>query len=237
MAPVIIGGTVGIVLLAGGVFLAWLALATPVVGSLTPTMLRPSIGQLAIGAAVWGIALVAPPSFAIVGAVRLGRVLRAVTAGPATRAVTTAAAALGDEYVVAQDARLPDGRLIRNLVIGPFGVAVLSELPSASVTRHQGGTAWEFRRRDGRWIPYENPLERTARDGERVRRWFGSQERDFVLKVYSAVITTDPGIARSATCAVIGPDQIGAWLTSLPPARALTADRRLDVLDAVRTLV
>jgi hypothetical protein len=236
LAPVVIGGTVGIVLLTGGIFLAWLAFATPVVRSLTPTAVRPGLVQMAIGGAIWGLALVAPPSFAIVGALRLGRVLRALFARPAPRQVSRLAASLGDDYTVAQDVRLPDGRLIRDLVIGPFGLAVLSELPPANVTRHQG-VAWEIRRRDGRWVPYENPIERTARDGERVRRWFGAQERDFLLKVYSAAVTSDPGVGRTPTCAVIEPGQIAAWLGSLPPSRALTEERRLMVLDQVRTLL
>jgi hypothetical protein len=236
LAPVIIGGTVGIVLLTGGIFLAWIALATPVVGSLTPTAVRPGLVQLAAGGIVWGIALVAPPSFAIVGALRLGRVIRALTARPPRRAVAQLAGELGDDFVVAQDARLPDGRVIRNLVVGPFGLAVLEELPPARATRHQG-TAWEIRRRDGRWVPYENPIERIGRDGERVRSWFGTQERDFVVKVYSAAVTTDSNLARTPACAVITPDQISAWLASLPPSRALTADRRLDVVDRVRTLI
>jgi len=236
LVPVVIGGTVGIVLLSGGIFLAWLALATPVVGSLTPNAVRPGIAQLAIGGVVWGLALVAPPSFAIVGALRLGRVLRAVFARPAPRRITQLSAALGDEYIVAEDVRLPDGRLIRDLVIGPFGLAVLSELPPPKATRHQG-MAWEIRGRDGRWMPYEHPVERTARDGERVRRWFGSQERDFLVKVYSAAVTTDPTVARTATCAVIEPGQIVAWLTGLPPSRALTEERRQIVVDQVRTLL
>jgi hypothetical protein len=236
LAPVIIGGTVGIVLLTGGIFLAWIALATPVVGSLTPTAVRPGLVQLAAGGMVWGIALVAPPSFAIVGALRLGRVIRALTARPPRRAVAQLAGELGDDFVVAQDARLPDGRVIRNLVVGPFGLAVIEELPPARATRHQG-TAWEIRRRDGRWVPYENPIERIGRDGERVRSWFGTQERDFVVKVYSAAVTTDSNVARTPACAVITPDQISAWLASLPPSRALTADRRLDVVDRVRTLI
>ena len=236
LAPVVIGGTVGIVLLTGGVFLAWLALTTPVVGSLTPSTVRPGLVQLALGGAVWGLALVAPPSFAIVGALRLGRVVRALMARPKPRAITRQAEMLGDDYLVAQDVRLPDGRLIRDLVIGPFGLAVLSELPPPSVTRHQG-LAWEIRSRNGRWVPYENPVERTARDGERVRRWFGSQERDFLVKVYSAAVTTDPTVARTPTCAVIEPRQVASWVASLPPSRALTEERRLDLIEQVRMLL
>jgi membrane protein implicated in regulation of membrane protease activity len=236
LAPVIIGGAVGIVLLTGGLFLAWLALATPVVGTLTPAAIRPSLVQVAAGGAVWAVALVAPPSFAIVGTVRLARVVRAVTARPTPRAVAKLAGTLGDDYVVAQDARLPDGRVLRNLIVGPFGLAVLNELPPPSVTRHNG-SGWEIRRRDGRWIPYENPIERTARDGERVKAWFGDQERDFTVKVYSAAVTADTSVARTPACAVISAEQIPAWLASLPPSRSLTLDRRNDVVDMVRSLL
>jgi hypothetical protein len=236
LAPVIIGSTVGIVLLTGGLFLAWLALATPVVGSLTPAAMRPSLVQLAAGGAIWAVALVAPPSFAIVGTVRLARVLRAVTARPTPRAVAKLAKTLGDDYVVAQDARLPDGRVLRNLIVGPFGLAVVNELPPPTVTRHNG-SGWEIRRRDGRWVPYENPIERTGREGERVKSWFGNQERDFTIKVYSAAVTTDPGVSRTPACAVITPEQIPAWLASLPPSRSLTLDRRNDVIDMVRSLL
>lgn len=235
LAPVIIGGTVGIVLLTGGLFLAWLTLATPVVGSLSPAAIRPSLFQMATGGAIWAIALVAPPSFAIVGTVRLVRVVRALTARPAPRAIAKLAATLGDEYVVAQDARL-DGRVLKNLVVGPFGLAVLAELPPPTVTRHNG-SGWEIRRRDGRWVPYENPIERTGRDGERVKRWFGALERDFTVRVYSAVVTSDPTVARTPACAVIAEEQIPAWLASLPPSRALTADRRNDLVDMVRGLL
>ena len=236
LAPVVIGGTVGIVLLTGGLFLAWLALATPVVGSLTPDAVRPSLAQLATGGAIWAVALVAPPSFAIVGTLRLARVVRALTARPAPRLVARLAGALSDDYVVAQDARLPEGRVIPDLVVGPFGLAVLIQLPPPNITRHKG-SSWEIRRRDGRWIPYENPIERTGRDAERVKRWFGSQERDFTVKVYSAAVTADPSVARTTACAVIGPDQIPAWLASLPPSRTMTSDRRLDVIDMVRGLL
>jgi hypothetical protein len=236
LVPAIVGVTVGVVLLVGGLFLAWLTLATPVVGSLTPEVVRPTLVQMATGGAIWAIALVAPPSFAIVGTVRLARVVRALTAKPTVRAVAKLAATLGDEYVVAQDARLPDGRVLRNLIVGPFGLAVLAELPPPQVTRHNG-TAWEIRRRDGRWVPYDNPVERAGRDAERVRRWFGGEERDFVVKVYSAAVTAETDVPRTPTCAVIGPDQISAWLASLPPSRALTVDRRMDLVALVRGLL
>lgn len=233
--PVVIGTLVGGVLLAGGLSLAWLALTTPMVGGLSPAVVRPTPEQMILGAAVWGIALVAPPSFAIVGFFRLAKVFQAITAKPHVRAVIKAAAALGDEYSAASDVRLPDGRTIRDLVVGPFGLAVITELPSPHATRRKGNS-WEVRRRDGRWAPVENPLERTARDAERVRRWTASEERDFVVKVFAAVVTTDATLDRSAGCAVIAPDQVAAWLGALPPARSLNADRYRGLIELVRSI-
>ncbi len=223
-------------LVLGGLFLAWLAFATPVLSRLTPATARPGLAQLALGGLIWGLTLVAPPSFAIVGLVRLGRVARAVSAKPAKRAVSRVGADLGDDYIAARDVRLPDGRLVRDLVLGPFGMAVISELPPPRATRHTG-ISWEIRGSDGRWQHLENPLERTVRDGERVRRWVSSTERDYLVKVYAAVVTTDPTLTRTPACAVLMTEQIPAWLASLPPSRALTTDRRAELVEAVQTLV
>ncbi|MEA2519068.1 MAG: hypothetical protein QOF49_1148 [Chloroflexota bacterium] len=232
----LIGLVVGGVLVAGGVFLAWLAFTTPVLSGLTKTPVRPGPAQLAIGAAIWGIALVAPPCFAIVGALRIGHVARSLTARPGVRAVTRSGAVLGDDYISAANVRLPEGRIVRDLVLGPFGLAVINELPSPRVTR-RSGVSWEIRRSDGRWVHYENPLERAARDAERVRAWVTSTERDFVVKVYAAVVTGDRTISRTSTCAVIAADEVAAWLTSLPTARALSADRRSEVVGEIQKIL
>jgi hypothetical protein len=236
LGAIFVGAVVGSFLILGGVFLAWLVFATPLLTGVNPTGTRTSAGQMAIGAAVWGFALVAPPSFAIVGALRLGSVARAVIAKPPARATTRLTNLIGDEYTAANDVRLPDGRVVRNLVLGPFGMAVLSELPPARALRHRGMT-WEVHRPNGRWAHIENPLERTARDSERVRRWVASAERDFLVKVYAAVITDDPTIARTPACAVITMDQLPTWLATLPPARALTPDRRAELIEELRDLL
>ena len=236
LGAVLVGLAAGSILLLGGLFLAWVAFATPVFTGLTPAAPRPGLAQLAVGGAIWAFTLVAPPSFAIVGALRIGRVARAVTARPPARALTHVAKALGDEYTAASDVRLPDGRIVRDLVLGPFGLAVINELPPPRATRHTG-ISWEIRRSDGRWVHFENPLERTARDGERVRRWIAATERDFVVKVYAAVVTTDPTVTRTPTCAVLTTEEIPAWLASLPPSRAITPDRRAELSEEIRSIV
>lgn len=235
IGAVIVGVAVGTILVGGGLFLAWLAFATPIISGLAPTTLRPGISQVATGILVWGVTLVAPPAFAIVGVLRLGRVARALSVKPRTRALSRAAADLGDEYVAAAGLRLPDGRVIRDVVLGPFGLAVITELPPARMTRHTG-SIWEARRTDGRWIPMENPLDRATRDAERMRRWAGSNDRDWVVKVFAVAVTDDPGVTRTATCAVVTADQIPGWLASLPPARGLTPDRRTELLEQLAAL-
>ncbi len=235
LGAVFVGLAVGAFLLLGGLLLAWVAFATPILTAMIPTVVRPTPAELAIGGLVWGSTLVAPPCFAIVGALRIGRVARAVTAKPAPRAMTRVAESIGDEYTAARNVRLPDGRVVRDLVLGPFGLAVISELPPARMTRYTG-ISWEIRRSDGRWHHFENPLERATRDGERVRRWIADTERDYVVKVYAAVVTSDSTLARTPGCAVLMPEHIPAWLASLPPARSMTPDRREDLIEAIRAV-
>src|SRR3954452_21283942 len=91
LGAVVVGTAVGVILLVGGLFLAWLAFATPVLSGLTPASRQPGPGQLALRGLVWAVPLVAPPSFAIVGALRLGRVARAVSAKPRVRAISLVA--------------------------------------------------------------------------------------------------------------------------------------------------
>jgi hypothetical protein len=236
LGAVFIGLAVGTMLLAGGLFLGWVAFATPVLTGLTPSTGRPGAGQMALGAAIWAFTLVAPASFAIIGALRIGRVARAVSAKPQVRVLGRLAGSIGDEYLSAVDVRLPDGRILRDLVLGPFGMAVISELPPAQVTRHSGSN-WEIHRPNGRWEHFENPLERATRDAERVRRWVASAERDFVVKVYAAVVTSDPTVTRTPTCAVLSADQIPSWLATLPPSRAMSEDRRSELAEELRELL
>jgi hypothetical protein len=131
--------------------------------------------------------------------------------------------------------QLPDGRRIRNVVAGPFGLAVIGEAPPAAMTRRHG-SSWEVRRSDGRWVPLEHPVERTSRDAERLRRWISAEERDYLVKVYAAFVTTDPSISRTPVCAVVGPSEVAAWLTGLPQQRSLYDTRREELVDRIRAL-
>ena len=144
ISAVVVGVLAGVALLAGGLFLAWLAFATPMVTALAPAALRPTLAQMAMGGLVWGVALVAPPAFAFVGAWRLSRVFRALTARPQPGLLSAAAKQLGDDYTAVSEVVLPDGRVIHDLVVGPFGVAVIADMPPSRYVRRTGGS-WELK--------------------------------------------------------------------------------------------
>ncbi|HKG56639.1 MAG TPA: hypothetical protein VKA85_05295, partial [Candidatus Limnocylindrales bacterium] len=189
-----------------------------------------------VGMVAWAFALIAPATFIIVGLARIVTVVDSVASSrPRSTPASRLARVLGDEYVVASRVRLPDGRMIPDLIVGPFGAAILEELPPPAVSRrHAAG--WEVRTREGRWIPLENPLERASRDADRVRRWFAEDDQDFVVKVYAAVVSRDSSVPRSATCAVITADQIPAWIASLPAQRSLNEGRRDRLVELLRDI-
>ena len=232
MAPLLGGTVIGTVLIVTGIVLAYVALATPVLRSVLPQG-RLDAGQMATGAAVWAIALVAPAGFVLVGTNRLVRILASVRGRIPRRSATIRALdGVADDVIVATGITLPDGRGVSELVIGPFGGAVIRELPPAAVTRIREGH-WELRTRRG-WISIENPLDRAARDAERVRRWLGHDDADFVIKVYAAVVGPEPTVPRTTACAVLDQDQLVAWIDALPPQRSLTEGRRQQVAETVR---
>ncbi len=232
-ASLVTGTVVGSVLLFGGVAVAWLTFGTSFISSFTPTG-RPEASQMVAGMLAWTFALIAPATFIIVGLARIVTVFDSVAAQrPRASMVSRLGAVLGDDYVVTTRLRLPDGRVVPELVIGPFGAAVLEPLPPAGATRRHG-TAWEVRRSDGRWVPLENPLDRASRDAEAIRRWFAHDDQDFIVKSYAAVVGPEGALPRTPTCAMISPDQIPAWILSLPAQRSLTPSRRERIIDLVR---
>jgi hypothetical protein len=231
----VVGTLVGAILLVGGLCIGWLAFGTPFIQRFTPVG-RPATSQVVVGMLAWAFALIAPGTFIIVGIARIVAVFDAVgSARPRRTPASRLNKQLGEDHVVASRVRLPDGRIVPEMIIGPFGVAVLEELPPAKITRRHG-MAWEVRTREGRWLPITNPLEKATRDAERVRTWLGGDEQDFVIKVYAAVIAADTSLPRTATCAVIGTNQIPAWLASLPPQRSLDASRRDGIVRRVAEL-
>ncbi len=225
---------VAALLVAAAASLAWLFLGTSFVGSLIPKG-RPSDAQVLVDVLVWAAVLVVPASLLLIGVTRLVEAFEAATAlrpRPLSRAVRDA---LTDDALAATDLRLPGGRRVHELVLGGFGLVVVGEVPPPSISRNVG-SRWEVRDERGRWIPVEGPLDRTARDAERVRGWLAADDRDFLVKVYAVVATEDPRVLRTTSCAVVKPVDLAAWLGALPPQRGLSAARREWVEQKVREI-
>lgn len=232
LIPIVGRTVIATLLVTVGLAMAYAAFATPLLSRLIPSG-RPDTMQTIIGMTLWAAALVAPAGFVLIGTHRLARSLASLRARAPRR--STALRALADlpgDIVVASGLALPDGRAVSELVVGPFGAAVIRELPPQAMTRIRNAQ-WELRT-SKRWIALEDPLERAARDAERVRRWLGHEDADFVVKVYAAVVGPAPMVARTAGCAVLTPDELGPWIAALPAQRSLTAGRRDQVLDLVR---
>jgi len=223
-----------VLLIVAGAALALLCLDTPLISSFIPSG-RPSAAQTAVGIIAWGFAIVVPAALMLLGVVRLVAALEAAR-GIQPRTITPRLArSLGASHLAATDLVLPGGRWIHDMVLGPFGIVVLGDVPPPSLTRHVGAT-WEVRGERGRWIPIEAPLDRAARDAERVRGWLTSHDRDFLVRVYAAIVTDDKRLERTAACAVVAPGQLAAWLESLPAQRGLTPDRRSQLAELIRSV-
>ena len=231
ITPMLTTSAIGMALVVGGLSLAYLAYATPALSMILPAG-HPSAGQMAAGMAIWALALVAPAACVLAGTTRLARLLAAARDRMPKHSAAHRALASIPDVVVATGLTLPDGRGVPDVILGPFGAVVVRELPPAAVTRIQNGH-WHLRTQRG-WIALENPLERTVRDAERVRRWLAHDDADFVVKVYSAVIGKDTRVERTPSCAVLVPEQLAAWIQALPAQRSLTAGRRDRMIAMVR---
>jgi hypothetical protein len=237
LAVVRSAATALLLLLAGGM-LAWLCLGTPLVNQFVPHFIpdgRPTAVQMAVGVGVWGFAILVPAGFVLIGFARVAATIEAASALRPTAITPRLAKALGPEHLAATDLLLPGGRRIHELVLGPFGILVLGDVPPASATRHVG-TRWEVRDNRGRWIPVEAPVDRAARDAERVKGWLATHDRDFVVRVYAAIVSDDPGIERTPACAVIPTASLAGWLEALPVQRGLTAERREQLVELIRSV-
>jgi hypothetical protein len=226
--------TLGILMIVAGLALGWLAFGTPMVQRFIP-LGRPDAMQTAAGIAVWGFAIVLPAALLIMGIVRLAAVVEVVAASRPRKVTPHLAKALGPDHLAATDLLLPAGRRLHELVLGPFGMVVFGDVPPRSATRHVGGR-WELRDGRGRWIPIESPVQRASRDAERVRGWLATDDRDFLVRVYAIIVSDDPTIERSATCAVVPPSELAGWLEALPVQRGLTPERREHLVELIRSV-
>ena len=229
---------VGSALVTSSAVLLYLVFGENFVDRFMPTG-RPSTYELVAGALAWTFALTAPAGFGLVGVARL------VTAYDRWRArrpritpTLRLRRAIGDDHVVATSVHLPDGsRTLPELVVGPFGAAVIEELPPVGAVMSRGVRTWEVRVGNGAIRTIENPLSLAAHDADRVRAWLSPDDSDHVLKVYAAVVGTDPRVERTPAVALIAPAQVAEWLSSLPPQKSLDVDRREKLVNQVRAAI
>ena len=232
VGPIVSSAAVGTGLIVGGLVLAYVVFATPALSMLMPGGRRDAVLTVT-GMIVWAIALVAPAGLLLLGTNRLARMLAAINGRTGRHSpAASVLSELPDDVVVASGIVLDDGRPVPDLIVGSFGAAVVRSLPPAGAMRIQDGH-WFLRTQRG-WTQMDDPLARTVRDSERVRRWLAHDDADFVVKVYAAVISRDADIARTTACAVLRPDQLAAWIAALPPQRSITAGRREQMVDRVR---
>ena len=225
----VIGATAGTILIVSGLTFEFATLLTPYFDRVARGGFGASAGPG--GAAAWFAAVFLGAVFLGVGAARLAGLLADVRPDGAAKPVLLPARD-ANEPVMALNVDVGDGRPIPKLVVGQFGAAVIRDLPDASVARHRG-PYWEGLSDQG-WIRIESPLDRAARDAERVRRWFARDDRDYVVRVYAAVVTADSALPRTPTCAVINESQLEPWLRSLPVQRSLNEARRAQLLAMLR---
>ena len=135
----------GVLLIVAGVLIGWLCLGTPLVNSFIPDG-RPTTFQTALGVMAWGFAILVPAGFLLFGVARMAHTIDAATSLRPTTVTPTLARALGPDHLAATDLRLPGGRRIHELVLGPFGILVLGDVPPAAVSRHVGQPLGDPRR-------------------------------------------------------------------------------------------
>jgi hypothetical protein len=228
-------GVVGTAWLSIAASSAWLVLSTPLLARLTDLGLRDSVTPVA-GAVAWAVALTAPACFAVLGIMRIWGAIEGVrVVRGAISPLVRRAALLPPGCTVIPHIRLPEGRRIPDLVVGPHGVAFFEPLPRAATARRTG-ERWEVRFADRAWRSIENPLVRAARDGDRLRRHLESQEHGFVVRVQPAVLRDQYEVGRSDGCAVVAPDDVPAWLAALPAQRGLSPDRLARVVEILTAL-
>ncbi len=192
LAPLLGATVVATFSIVFGIVIAYMAIATPVLKAVIPEG-RLNAGQAATGIIVWSIALVAPTAFVLIGANRLVRILAATRA----RTPRRSADAPRTGFVARRcrgrhgyrDAGRPSDLRPRHRPVRRRGG------PRAAAGRRDARPRgrWQLRTRRG-WIVIESPLERAARDAERVRRWLAHDDADFIVKAYAAVVGSEPTI-------------------------------------------
>jgi hypothetical protein len=239
-ALVVAGRTVaGAGWVAVGLAAGWLVFATPLLVRAVNINAGSTLAPF-LQAVAWAAAVTAPTCFILLGAIRLASAathLRGRTR--LFRPVHAMAGRLPAGMLALPTVRLPDGRAIPDVVLGPHGIAFFEMLPAPATSRHVG-SHWEARSVDGEWRPIENPLERAARDGDSLRRFLESVDCGFVVRVYPVVTSrARPGAFEAeltGACSLVPLADVPGWLGSLRAQRSLSETRLQRIRQTLESL-
>lgn len=191
--------------------LAYVALATPIVTRLVLSGRISSSGSAVFALAVAMIATI-PLSLATAGIARLLDAFR-IALEPRSSVLRRVAGGLGYDTPFAPLA-IPNGCVVPQVAVGRFGAVVCRRAPGVgSVGRF--GDRWEVDV-EGEWMPLELPSRKTRLGSAADGTHLGSDDRNFVVNVYAAVVTAPHEVDRAPWASVLRPDQILPYLAGLP---------------------
>lgn len=230
----------GLALIASGLALAVVELTSSVLSDLL-VRARPGAMGAAVGILGWGIGLILPLALVLIGSIRTARVFRRPRKARLERFLDMVGELPGD-HTVALGVALPDGRRVPAVVVTPDGVALFQYLPPPGAMRFRQGQ-WEARIAGAGWTPIEEPLARTRRDADALRRMLWDSSYDQQLNVYPAVIDEaaqtrrTPYEPRVNGCTLLAPDGVRAFLEALPAGRRLTPGRQEQLVERIRAAI
>lgn len=227
--------SVGVALVFGGI---WLGIQEMSSSTLAELVLRARPGAVGttLAALGWAFGILAPAALVLAGSLRLGRALGPALETRRPNPYLRIVRGLPAGQTAALGVRLPDGRYLPAVVIGPQGVVVLERLPPPAALRRVDGR-WEARLRDRGWTAIEDPRIRCERDAEALRRWLGEDDVDYVVKVHAAVIDDKLSVGRTAGCAIVTSSEVAEFIAALPVQRQLTEARRERVVARIRSAI
>ncbi len=117
-----------VLLLLVGLLVGWLCLGTPLISAVQPQG-RPTAAQTTVGIVAWAFAIVVPAGLLLIGVARVAATIDAVLSLRPGTVASRLAKSLGPDHLAASSFVLPGGRRIHELVLGPFGIAILGEVP------------------------------------------------------------------------------------------------------------
>ncbi len=205
------GGTlVGLLLVLGGLWLAYVAWGTPILASIA-SIIRPGGSAFDPGLPLIAVALALPAVFVVVGTNRLARTVAAFRGASHLRGDRLSLVLPGDVFL-SRGMTLDDDLPAPTLLAGAFGLAAVLE--SRVVTA--------------------GDMVMAARETDRVRRWLNQNDQDFVVRVHTAVVGPPSAVDRTPGCALITVEQVPAWLASLPRQRSLSEARLARLVKMVK---